>query len=303
MLKTLLSFNYSAHARFVAPARERAELWRLLVGLALATSVIMICSPLIWQFLSYVMSEDGYRTLSDDLDTLLLPQSILVLLSSFGLIWIAIAAVVIVLHLRRPETLLGPPTIAFLQAKFVVVALLLLTAALLVLPPYGFDPALQKGLPFSRWLGFLLPAVIAIFIQTSAEEVLFRGYIQQQLAAKFQNPLIWMLIPSVLFGLAHYAPQSFGSNTWLVVIWAAIFGVLAADLTARSGTLGPAIAMHFVNNISALLIIAPQGEMSGLALFNYPFDASDEAAVRSILPIDFAMMLVAWLAARLALRR
>ncbi|WP_439141337.1 lysostaphin resistance A-like protein [Planktotalea sp.] len=303
MLKTLLSFDYSAHARFVAPARERSELWRLIVGLALATAVIMLCSPLLWQFLSYVMSEEGHQALYDDFETLLLPQSMLVLLYSFGLVWIAVAAVVIVLHLRRPETLIGSPTIAFLQAKFVVVALLLVTAALMVLPPYGFEPALEPGLPFAQWAGFLLPALVAVFIQTSAEEVLFRGYIQQQLAARFNSPFVWMMIPSLLFGLAHYAPQSYGSNAWLVVIWATVFGVLAADLTARSGTLGPAIAMHFVNNIAALLIIAPQGEMSGLALFHYPFDASDEAAVRALLPIDFAMMLVTWLAARLALRR
>lgn len=303
MLKTLFSFDYSAHARFVAPARERSELWRLIVGLALATALIMLCSPLLWQFLSYVMSEDGHRALYNDFETLLLPQSTLVLLYSFGLVWIAVAAVVIVLHLRRPETLIGSPTIAFLQAKFVVVALLLVSAALMVLPPYGFEPALVPGLPFAQWAGFLLPALVAVSIQTSAEEVLFRGYIQQQLAARFNSPFVWMMIPSVLFGLAHYAPQSYGSNAWLVVIQATIFGVLAADLTARSGTLGPAIAMHFVNNIAALLIIAPQGEMSGLALFHYPFDASDEAAVRALLPIDFAMMLVTWLAARLALRR
>lgn len=303
MLKTLFSFDYSAHARFVAPARERSELWRLIVGLALATALIMLCSPLLWQFLSYVMSEDGHRALYNDFETLLLPQSTLVLLYSFGLVWIAVAAVVIVLHLRRPETLIGSPTIAFLQAKFVVVALLLVSAALMVLPPYGFEPALVPGLPFAQWAGFLLPALVAVSIQTSAEEVLFRGYIQQQLAARFNSPFVWMMIPSVLFGLAHYAPQSYGSNAWLVVIRATIFGVLAADLTARSGTLGPAIAMHFVNNIAALLIIAPQGEMSGLALFHYPFDASDEAAVRALLPIDFAMMLVTWLAARLALRR
>lgn len=303
MLKTLFSFDYSAHARFVAPARERSELWRLIVGLALATAVIMLCSPLLWQFLSYVMSEEGHQALYDDFETFLLPQSTLVLLYSFGLVWIAVAAVVIVLHLRRPETLIGSPTIAFLQAKFVVVALLLVSAALIVLPPYRFEPALVPGLSFAQWAGFLLPALVAVFIQTSAEEVLFRGYIQQQLAARFNSPFVWMMIPSLLFGLAHYAPQSYGSNAWLVVIWATVFGVLAADLTARSGTLGPAIAMHFVNNIAALLVIAPQGEMSGLALFHYPFDASDEAAVRALLPIDFAMMLVTWLAARLALRR
>jgi len=133
--------------------------------------------------------------------------------------------------------------------------------------------------------------------------VLFRGYLQQQLAARFSHPLIWMFLPSALFGLAHYGPDTYGANAWLVVIWAGIFGALAADLTARSGTLGPAIALHFATNVSALLLVAPQGEMSGLALFQYSFPAHDEAAIRALLPIDFAAMMVGWLAARLALRR
>ncbi len=43
--------------------------------------------------------------------------------------------------------------------------------------------------------------------------------------------------------------------------------------------------------------------LSGLALYLTPFDMSDGAEVRAWLPVDFAMMIVSWLAARLALRR
>lgn len=303
MLKTIFAFDYTAHARFVAPARDTAEVWRLVLGLVFAIGFVWTCAPLIWQILYLVLSDESYRVLYDDFETMLLPQSLLLMLSSFGLIWLGIAVITVMLHRRRPETLIGPPTIAWMQAKFVVVALLLLMAAVLVLPPYRYNPLLQDGLPLGRWLALLAPALIALFIQTSAEEVLFRGYIQQQLAARFASPLVWLLVPSALFGLAHYAPQTYGSNAWLVVIWAGLFGVLAADLTARSGTLGPAIALHFVTNISALLLIAPQGEMSGLALYKYGFSAADEAAVRAYLPVDFAVMLISWLAARLALRR
>ncbi|MGB7318521.1 MAG: CPBP family intramembrane glutamic endopeptidase [Planktotalea sp.] len=303
MLKTVFAFDYSAHARFVAPARDAAEVWRLVLGLILAVFIIWVSAPLLWQVLFYGLSDDAYRTLYDDFETLLLPQSLLLMLFSFGFVWLAVAAVALMLHQRRPETLIGSPPIAWMQAKFVIVALAILFAVLFMLPPYRHDPPLQEGADLGRWIALLAPALLAIFIQTSAEEVLFRGYMQQQLAARFSNPLVWLFVPSALFGLAHYAPGTYGGNAWLVVIWAAIFGLFAADLTARSGTLGPAIALHFVTNISALLLIAPQGEMSGLALYRYGFSAADEAAVRAFLPVDFAVMLVSWLTARLALRR
>ena len=76
----------------------------------------------------------------------------------------------------------------------------------------------------------------------------------------------------------------------------------AADLTARAGSLGPAVAMHLVNNFAAMAIISTQGEMSGLALMKLPFGPDDEAAIAAFLPIDLATMGVSWLAARLAIR-
>ena len=82
-----------------------------------------------------------------------------------------------------------------------------------------------------------------------------------------------------------------------------MFGVLTADLTARAGTLGPAIALHFINNVSAMLIVSLPDDLSGLALYVVPFSLEDTAAVRAWLPVDFALMIVFWLAARLAIKR
>jgi hypothetical protein len=82
-----------------------------------------------------------------------------------------------------------------------------------------------------------------------------------------------------------------------------MFGVLAADLTARAGTLGPAIALHFFNNIIALLFISLPDSLSSLALYVLPYDMSDTDVLRQWLLVDFAVMIVGWLAARLALRR
>jgi membrane protease YdiL (CAAX protease family) len=113
---------------------------------------------------------------------------------------------------------------------------------------------------------------------------------------------VWMFVPAALFGIAHYLPDSAGSNAWTIVAWATMFGVLMADLTARSGTLGPAIAVHFVNNLSAMVLTSVPDDMSGLALYVLPFGLSDEAQMAAWLPVDFGFMLVSWLVARLAIR-
>jgi len=45
------------------------------------------------------------------------------------------------------------------------------------------------------------------------------------------------------------------------------------------------------------------GALSGLSLYLVPFEMSETEAMRAWLAVDFATMLVTWLAARLALRR
>jgi hypothetical protein len=43
--------------------------------------------------------------------------------------------------------------------------------------------------------------------------------------------------------------------------------------------------------------------LGDLALWHAPFGMEDTAELRAWMPVDFALMIVSWLAARLALRR
>jgi len=231
------------------------------------------------------------------------PGTMFLLLFSFGCLSAAVIAVTLVLHGRSLWTLTGAPRAwagHFAIALFAAVAL---TAVLAVLPPYGFGEELTPALPMRTWLLILPISLLAVFIQTSAEELLFRGYLQQQLAARFASSLVWMGVPSVLFALGHYAPDMAGDNAVMVALWAGIFGLLMADLTARTGSLGPAMAIHFLNNALAMLITSVPDELSGLALYHLPFGMADEEVVASWLWVDFGVMFTTWLAVRLALRR
>lgn len=227
------------------------------------------------------------------------PQTMLVLLVSFVVWPIGLGVALSLVH-RRPLTSVlgrhvGP------QLLWVLAAMAGLHLALMFLPPWG-SADLTQNTPLRAWLLVLPLAVLAVLLQVTAEEVVFRGYLQQALAAYGLPPLIWILVPSILFGLGHYDAGA-GSNTWLIVLWAVAFGALMADLTARAGSIGPAIAVHLANNILSLLITGLDDGLNGLALFVYPVGLEDEAALRALLPVDFMLILVSWLAARLALRR
>jgi membrane protease YdiL (CAAX protease family) len=299
--------RYPAHQPFVAPALRRPELWRLLAGLGV---VLVVIFGLNWALRAalFTASPDGLYAEVVLAETAgATPISALVLLYGFTFMALGTVAAAHHLHGRGAASLIGPSLrTALRDFGQVLGALFLLYAAIALLPPWGPAPGgmePRQNLPGDLWL-LLLPLTIGgLLIQTGAEELLFRGYIQQQLAARFRNPLVWMGAPAVLFALGHYVPSNYGANALPVALWTGLFALVLADLTARAGNLGPAIAVHFMNNLFPIALTAMEGPLSGLALFTLPDMPADGGALLSALPIDLGLMLCAWLAARVAIRR
>lgn len=293
---------YRPHEALVSPARPKAQVWRLLMGLVLIAGVFLLGNQFLHQTMLTFLGADTYREVTGMTGNVS-QASIIVLLMTFGFLTLGVLVALRVAHTRGIAEILGPAARFKSQFWSVLAILVLLNLVILVLPPWDIGGPLQPNNPPMRWLLALPFAVLAIMVQVSAEEILFRGYLQQQLAARFNAPVVWIGIPAILFGLGHYMPGEAGQNANLIVIWAVVFGILMADLTARAGSLGPAIAVHFVNNFIAIAIISMPDSLSGLSLFFTPFSMEDTAQVRAWLPVDFAMMFVTWLAARLAIRR
>jgi len=92
-----------------------------------------------------------------------------------------------------------------------------------------------------------------------------------------------MVIPSALFGALHFQTGLLGQNAWLVSLATFIFGLTAAELTYRSNSIGPAIGLHFVNNVNALLITQMDGGLADVALFKTKFSVEDVDSVQNSL--------------------
>jgi len=294
---------YAPHETFVNPARPSNQFWRFILGLITLLAVAFGTINIINAGIQAALDPLSYAAFYDASFDGSTPVAMLYVLGMFGTLTIGTFFTVRFLHKRPALSLIGPlPTALGLFAK-ITGLLLILLFVLWLLPPWSMGAPLIPNLALNTWLLLLPLSLIAVLIQTSAEEILFRGYIQQQLAARFKSPLVWMLLPAALFALGHYVPEENGANAWIIALWAGIFGIFMADLTARAGNLGPAIAVHFVNNVSALLLVSLPESLYGLSLFLVPYTMQDVEIVRQWLPVDFAFMLCSWLVARLAIRR
>lgn len=307
---------YAAHARLVDPARAYADIRLLLIGVLVIEVVFLASVHLMGPFLTLVPLAPPDDVLSGST-----PRGLLIQLSSFAILGVAVVAACHVLHGRGFFSLIGPPQTAIRQFLRVGLFLAALVLLLEFLPADAELLEQAEMRPLPQWLAILPLALGALLIQTGAEELFYRGYIQQQLAARYSQTWVWLVVPSLLFAFAHYTPEGPQIEAVQYVIWSFFFGLAAADLTARSGTLGPAIAFHLVNNALAFLLYGDAGGAdSGLSLFlfppllppdmlmppSYPMD-QPPFDLRYLLDGPFLLELVGvgilWVGARIALRR
>lgn len=274
----------------VRPARLYPEIWRLLLGIlvivfcylggvALAlVAVFAAVGPL--EFFGWVQS----------LATPDQPAQTLVLLGTFAglLIGVLLAALV---HFRGPGTLFGPRD-ETLRGFILTVAVSAPLYAALMGAGAWIEPAIPN-LPLTTWLKLLPAALALLLVQIAAEELIFRGYLQQQLAARFAARWIWMGLPSLLFCVLHWNPEA-GPAAWLILLTTFVFALVLADLTERTGSLGAALGLHFVNNIAGLLVISISGTITGLARWVTPFGLEEGARLVPSLGFNILFILVVW---------
>ena len=289
--------SYKLHENLVNPARQKSGIFRLLLGLVILTLIYLVLLTALLFALKLTMGGVWVSNLRSGVVTS--PGQTLTLLGSFSTMAIAVGAVVLILHHRSPTTLLGGLRPAFDQFCQSIRGLIpyLIIVILLVFSSQDMQPHLAIG----TWLTLLPITLVLLMVQVGAEELVFRGYLQSQLAALNAPTFVWILLPSVAFGLLHYDPTTTGDLAPWIVLWAIFFGVAAADLTARYGTLGPAIAMHFVNNFAAITLMGVKDNLGGLNLYVYPFSISNTSKFTEMLPLETFALGLAYLSIRWAM--
>lgn len=116
---------------------------------------------------------------------------------------------------------------------------------------------------FHKILGNLSPPQVLVFAVTSgiAEEVFFRGFLQQALSdVLFTNHWIGLVVASVVFGLIHIGPDRKKFLPWTIM--AVVLGFLFGLLYMYTGNIVGPVVGHFTINFFNLLHIADQSESS-----------------------------------------
>lgn len=108
----------------------------------------------------------------------------------------------------------------------------------------------------SRFIVLLLLSVPLLLIQTSYEELTFRGYAMQWLGRYMPYRIFPLLITGFGFGLMHMANPEVEAFGPLVMIDYIAIGLTLGLVSLLSDSLEFAMGLHFANNLFAALFIS-----------------------------------------------
>jgi hypothetical protein len=165
-----------------------------------------------------------------------------------------------VIHRRPVRTLItAAPRIRWSRLAASLGVWLAISAAVSVveelLYPGRYVLTFQAG-PF---FAALVPMLILVPIQTSAEEVFIRGYLMQGLGLVFRRGWVVALITSLIFASLHLSNPEVSASLPLLATFYFSFGLFAATITLLDGGLELALGIHLANNLFSVLLANYRG--------------------------------------------
>jgi membrane protease YdiL (CAAX protease family) len=139
-----------------------------------------------------------------------------------------------------------------------------------IISSYFYDPSSFKvQFNASSFIMLLIVTIVLLPIQTSTEEIFFRGYLMQGLSQVFKNGIVPLLITSLLFGVVHSQnPESKAYGLGIMLPYYSLFALFLGTMTLLDEGLELAMGVHCANNlVSCLLITSPNSVLKTDAVF------------------------------------
>ena len=270
---------------------ERPKLWRWILGTFLILITWFILGAILTAVIAALFDLDLLVLTGTDDESLAIVrgyepwQAASAVLVSF----LPLLVAPIILHrflLRRPlRELFTRSTRNFSQEVLRGAAVMSLLLLLLGLPDFILNNSTYSwSFDATRFLPYLLIAFTLIPIQTTPEEVFYRGWIQLRLENGKRSIWIISIVGGALFALPHLGNPEVSGNLLLPVIGYGSTGFMLTWVTMRDQSMGLAVGAHAANNILAgLLVSSADSALPAASIWVTPEIQWGSAALGSVL--------------------
>ena len=112
-----------------------------------------------------------------------------------------------------------------------------------------------------RFFLFAAIALVVTPIQTTTEELVFRGYLMQGLRLLLRRPMAIAVLSALIFTLPHLMNPEVQHGALLLAASYFTIGLLLSVVTLRDGRLELAIGLHAANNLMLALVANYEGSV------------------------------------------
>jgi membrane protease YdiL (CAAX protease family) len=251
-----------------AARRGKDNCWRYLLGTVLVVFFWLGIGGLLSVALILAFSGADLRSLGEDpfaFEAIGQIERYVLINAAFPVLLLGTVLATALIHRRHPRTLVtAGPSMAWgrVARGFGVWFALVCAAGLLafVVAPssFSFRPDWAAFVPFA------LLALILTPIQTTSEELFFRGYLVQGAARISRNPVFLLAVPSILFMLLHLGNPELSlatsaSGVFLSALYYFAFGAFLVWISLKDGTTELAIGAHAAHNLFAVILLTFEG--------------------------------------------
>ncbi|MGH1364685.1 MAG: lysostaphin resistance A-like protein [Calditrichia bacterium] len=208
----------------------------------------------------------------------------MILFTPFIVLFATIFVVVKWIHVRDPRTLVTARSAVDWQRIFFAFGLWFALSMMMDVIAFFNNPeSYVFQLDLWAFIPLMLIALVIISIQTSAEELFFRGYLFQIIGLLTKYRLIPILITSLLFGAMHASNPEVGAYgvVYMMTYYISV-GLVLAVCTIMDDGLELALGYHAANNIYGALIVSP------------PDSAIETTSIFAMQSADKTWMMISW---------
>lgn len=265
--RTAANTTEATTATYVEAAQQgKNDWWRYLLGVM----VILVA----WLVVGSAASIGVAFALGGQADPSVLGsvEYFLFVMVSFLFFFAGTLLAVALIHRRHPRTLItARERIDWRRVGQGFVAWSVPLCLIGVLGQYLFYPdSFSFTTDLTTFALFVPLAVVFTAIQTTSEELFYRGYIVQGASRIWTNRIFLALVSAVSFTVPHLLNPEVSAGGWLTVFinYFLVPGLIWTVVSLIDGTTELAIGAHFANNIVGFLALdAPGTAVSTPALF------------------------------------
>lgn len=254
-------------AHYVEAAQQgKNQWWRYLLGLVVIVVAFLIVGTAASVGVSFALTGQPDHTVLGPFGLFLFTMA------GFPFFLAGTLLVVALIHRRHPRTLVTAQSqIDWRRVGQGFVAWFIPLCLVGVLGQYLFYPdSFSFTTDLATFALFVPLALVFTAIQTTSEELFYRGYIVQGASRIWTNRAFLALMSGVIFTIPHLLNPEVRAGGWLTVFSNYFLGtgLVWAVVSLVDGTTELAIGAHFANNIVSFLTFnRPESAVSTPALF------------------------------------